>query len=603
MVKRKPKRAWWNIPGHILAMTRTRDGRSQLGLYVSVTGVFLSACGLIDRVWLSPDEVTPEAARFGWNEMLAAKEAPLIAAQTPKFAITDENGDTLSGAGKNAELWKFTKLANGGKHVPCWKQESGDCVSMGATTAETYRMGYQIGREQRNEVLKIPFPPYTYGGSRVTIGRGQLGRQPGSVGAWAAQFAQSHGIYTVDQAALDGYTYSGRLADQWGQTGPPKKAVEFGRKFRIRSVAQVKSWNDVRDALVHGYPVTVASNVGFNGGSYDRDGKRWLQPRGNWGHQMCFIGVEDRPGRQKGAYCQNSWGADAHPKPLNDEPPGGFWVDWQTVHKMVGQGDSWAFSDFDGFPSTDSGADWNAFKLEAVETEEDAAEVAQAEQPEPTPVLLETRKMFPVSLLAVALIAFVGIGVASLIAKYGWSPGTKGTALILIAIVGIGATADAGHRRKMARMQMQQSTGTVCVNGRCPTGYIPSATKPADQGAGLPADMKPAEANTESFNAFGPMPVESKPANVWTAWPTGKHLRTYADCYEHETDFVLVIGPEEAALHELETADKPVAHEVSHNVIEPGSYHIHLQGGQLVKEPLAKSSALHVSTVRVRRDP
>ena len=319
--------------------------------------------GVIDGYFTRP-EITPDAAKFGWSEEAAKVDAPRIAALTPAFAIRDTEGNVISGAGKESSLWRFAKLCNNGKHIPTWRQESGDCVSMGWSNAIAYRQGYQIIQEGRFEKLEIPFPPYMYGISRVQVGKRQLGRGAGSIGAWAGQGSQGYGVVNVSQVTKLGIKYSGKLADKYGWEGPPEQLITLGKKHRVNQISQVKSWEDARDALAYGFPVTIASNVGFEGGYYDKDGKRFLRPAGKWPHQMCLIGMDDRPGHEKGAYCINSWGVDAHPKPIGDEPPGGFWIDWQTVQRITSQGDSWAYSDFDGFTISreDAVADWSIFK-------------------------------------------------------------------------------------------------------------------------------------------------------------------------------------------------------------------------------------------------
>lgn len=556
-------RPWYNVPGHLYDLSRSADGRTRLTLYGAVGLIMFALGGLVDRTFVSPEQVTPEDARFGWNESVAKEEAPRIAAMMPKFAITDADGNVVSGAGQNAELWRFTKLVNGGKHIAGWKQETGDCVSFGAARAIMVRQAFQIAHDQRNEVLKIPFPPYIYGTSRVLIGKRQLGRQPGSVGAWAAQATQAYGVLPTEHAAALGYQYSGQLADQWGLQGPPRDAITYASKFRIRTVSQVRTWEDTRDALVHGYPVTVASNVGFTGGSYDLDGKRWLRARGNWGHQMCFTGVEDRPGRTKGAYCMNSWGVDAHPKPLNDEPPGGFWVDAATVQRMVSQNDSWAYSDFDGFPS-EQVADWNAFKsqIEANHQpgEQEAELLARSEQPDPQPVLMEVRSMFSLSLLWCCLVSGVLLGSVALIAKYGGKSGRVSAALLLAAamIYGASTDVDAGPRRRAARYQAYQAQQTyqaqaataqacacppgACCNGacaNCPANAVNAGWKCGPNGCVPPASTRTIERvktrtiHAASFNAFPPVEVSEAPAaeqspepTVWSAMPAPEPVAT-----------------------------------------------------------------------------
>lgn len=630
MVRRKKPRSavWWNVIGHARNLLRDPDGRIQLGIYVALCLLIFSVPGIIDRALFSPLQITPAEARFGWDEATARQEAPAIAASMPKFAIRDSDGNVVSGAGKNAELWKFAKLINDGKHIATWKQQSGDCVSMGWSNAIAYRMAFQIAKEQRNEILKIPFPPYAYGTSRVLVGGRQLGRGQGSIGAWAAQASLSWGVLPTDKANELGYVYSGQLADRWGWEGPPKVTTDYASKFRIRTVSQVRSWEDVRDALVHGFPVTVASNVGFDGGYYDRDGKRWLQAGGKWPHQMCFIGVEDRPGRLKGAYCINSWGINAHPRPLHDEPPGGFWVDWQWVQRMVAQGDSWAYSDFDGFPSEDAaGADWNAFKLTAVNDEAEAELVARAEQPEPQPALLEVRQMVPLEILIPIALFAVLLMAGCLYARYGMKSKIAGTLLLVACIFGVAERAEAGYRHRLAQMQRRFAasqcatcptgvcaTGNCptanCANGQCSTGYQRPANKPRNPYAGLSSDAIPdavqvatAETIPEAlFNPFASPTAQDAAPNVWTAFaPPGPKLRTYADCYAHETDFLLIVGNEADALHELETAAQPVAFEKSHPSIKVGKYHMFQHQGKLLYKSHTPPLARVVGAISVRK--
>lgn len=632
MTRRKkygPK--WWQVWRIVGDKLRDPDGRTQLLLYAGAVLFGFAIFGIADRTLVVPDDITDHEHRFGWNETIAKAEAPVIAASMPKFAITDADGKVLSGEGKSAELWKFAKLVNGGKHIATWRQESGDCVSMGWSNAIAYRQAYQIAKEQRNEILKIPFPPYAYGTSRVLIGKRQLGRGAGSVGAWAAQASLSWGVLPTDKANELGFHYSGRLADNWGWNGPPKATTEYGSKFRIRTVAQVRSWDDLRDALVHGFPVTIASNVGFNGGSYDRDGKRWLRAAGSWPHQMCVIGVEDRPDRLKGAYIINSWGTDAHPRPLNDEPLGGFWADAKTIQRIVSQGDSWAYSDFDGFPATDDvGGDWTAFKAEAQADPQEAELVARVEQPDPKPVLLETRKMFSLPFLYCVMVLAVVMFVYGIYRKYGNGKyvGLMGAILIGACLIGVADRAQAGHRR---RLQMRQTyaasacncpTGVCalgqcaangcangqcatanCANGKCSTGYVRPAGKPRNPNAGLSPELQGTEVAAEKlpadiFNAFEQPDIGLQ---AWTSFaPADRSLRTYEDCYEHEKDFVLVVGSESDALMELEASSKPVAWEASHKQIAAGKYRVFDAGGLKI-EPLAKPDANLVSKIAVRK--
>jgi hypothetical protein len=202
--------------------------------------------------------------------------------------------------------------------------------------------------------VRLAHRPFIYGVSRTAedLGNKRL-RGDGSVGAWAAHAVQQYGVLAADDRGVP--EYSGELSRQWGAKGVPEQFYWQASLFKVRTVARVQSYEDVRDALANGYPVTIASNVGFQMKPVVAGGKHWGRASGTWAHQMCLIGVDDKAvspfTSQPGAcYCLNSWGANAHGTPADDAPPGGFWIDRTTVERIVGQGDSWAFSNFDGFP-------------------------------------------------------------------------------------------------------------------------------------------------------------------------------------------------------------------------------------------------------------
>ena len=287
--------------------------------------------------------------QFGWvppdlrdAETNAAVEQ-LVASLPPFFVV----GSTDSTAGKRCVLWDYTKKINGGEHLPTYRQEVGDCVSQGAANAVNYLSAMEIVRLQDRERWRPAFQPYIYGISRVQIGGGRIGGD-GSVGAWAAEGVKRFGVLFADDEGVP--KYSGDVARRWGnRPGPPAHFIERGKSHPVKSTALVTTYEEVREAICNGYPVTVASNQGFQMRPRLDQGKAWGVPSGSWAHQMCFIGVDDQ-GQRPGCYCLNSWGADAHGSPAGDEPPGGFWVDAEIVNRMVRQRDSFAFSQFDGFP-------------------------------------------------------------------------------------------------------------------------------------------------------------------------------------------------------------------------------------------------------------
>ncbi len=278
-----------------------------------------------------------------------AERAAVVAQGLPKFLVVGADGqdNTL----KNVRLWD-AMLAVRGSHLPNIPQQIGDCVSWGAAHAVDYLQAVQMVRGPPGEFqFKEAYPPYIYGVSRVLVGRkhGSNFRGDGSVGAYAAEGLRDYGVLRSDADQVP--PYSGAVAKQWGNSGPPEWAVTTGKPFAVKTIAQVNSAAEARDAIVNGYPVTIASGWWGTTKIDVVDGRRLATRNTSWGHQQCLIGYD---GSSRGGpyfYCLNSWGDNAHPLPLQGEPPGGYWIRFSDVDHICREGDSWALSGFDGFPA------------------------------------------------------------------------------------------------------------------------------------------------------------------------------------------------------------------------------------------------------------
>lgn len=303
------------------------------------------------------DGVTPPEHRMGWAGPEAVEQAKPIVEAMPEFRIVGEVGDNDD---KNVRLWKAA-IAVTGSHLPNYPQQVGDCVAFGAKNAVEYLQCVQMTRGPPASFRPI-FPSYIYGTSRVQIGEGRL-RGDGSVGAWAAKAVQQYGVLAADHDRCP--EYSGSISREWGRNGPPEWALDEGRKWPVKTVAQVSTAEEAREALCHGYPLTVASSFGSRD-FRERDGRLVARGNGSWSHQMCLIAYDgSAPSGERYFYCLNSWGAKAHPAPLGDEPPGGFWITWDQCDRIVGQGDSFAFSAFEGFPAQE--LDFSIFRTTRTE--------------------------------------------------------------------------------------------------------------------------------------------------------------------------------------------------------------------------------------------
>lgn len=254
----------------------------------------------------------------------------------------------LPKATESRKLWDFAKKVTG-DHLPNYRQEIGDCVSFGAKNAVQYLTCVQIAQGGRLEYHHV-FPPWIYGTSRHDIGGDRLGNSDGSLGSWAAEAVRTLGILFADDEGVP--PYGGRVASQWGsRSGPPREFYAVAKDNPVKTTAKVSNFNEAAAALSNGYPVTIASDVGFAGNNMQgrvSNGKCMESASGSWGHQMVLIGVDmsDRT-----VFVLNSWGSDLWSNQPDGAPPGGFWINERDANRILGQDDSWAFSQFDGFPA------------------------------------------------------------------------------------------------------------------------------------------------------------------------------------------------------------------------------------------------------------
>lgn len=325
------------------------SGKVAFGGSISILGLvvasfFASCSGEI--------KTTPAEVRMGWRpEIVATDEHKAIVAAMPPFELTDEDGNRVvqDNVKANVRLWKWSKLVNGGQHLPNVPQEVGDCVSWGAANAINYTAAVQIARDGAPEEFHRAYPPWLYGASRVLIGNGKL-RGDGSVGAWAAAAAQKYGVLRADAPGVP--AYSGNVARQWGsKPGPPEEFKEAAKPFTVQTVAKMRNADDVMNANCNGYGVSIASDAGFLMTPPLVDGCRLNRRSGTWNHQMSVVGYDGETWGEPRFYVLNSWGPNAHGTPGGDEPPGGFWITKKDMEYIVQQGDSFAFSGFKGFPS------------------------------------------------------------------------------------------------------------------------------------------------------------------------------------------------------------------------------------------------------------
>lgn len=226
-----------------------------------------------------------------------------------------------------------------------------NCVSFGFALCIETLMAVEITLHNEPEEWpdKEIATEWIYGTSRVLVGGGRLGNSDGSLGSWASKAVREHGtLLRKKYGSYNLSTYSGSKAKSWGYRGLPSNQLEpIADEHPVKTTSLITSYDQAVDSIFNGYPVAVCSNQGF---SSTRDSEGFARASGSWAHCMAFVSMDDESNRP-GLLCVNSWGPSwiRGPKRHN-QPEGSFWVDAQVADRMLRQQDSYALSNFEGYP-------------------------------------------------------------------------------------------------------------------------------------------------------------------------------------------------------------------------------------------------------------
>jgi hypothetical protein len=291
-----------------------------------------------------PDPEPPFA--FGWvDDPNAVREA---SANLPFARFCHTEAFTVRYDGPDdVYLWDACRKVTGDLLPPRDQKRVGACVGFATASAVEHLECVQIASGSDDGYRDLA-PEVIYAGSRVEIGGGRI-RGDGSVGAWAAKFVTEYGV--VPRGTFGPYdlrAYDEDRCREYGRTGVPAELEQLAKAHPVRSVSNVRTWEECRAAIRNGYPLIVCSSQGF---TMERDADGFCRPSGRWNHAMAVVGT--RGGRRPGAFLLNSWGPNVHtgPRGPGDPSPAGFWVDAAVLDRMLRQGDSWAFSNVVGFPA------------------------------------------------------------------------------------------------------------------------------------------------------------------------------------------------------------------------------------------------------------
>ena len=277
----------------------------------------------------------------GWISAPDEVDRQLSTLRRPMFR---QAASHLSGSGTDREilLYQAFKAVHGGAYPDYPPQTIGDCVGHGFGHGVDLLGAVQIAIGHKVEAFEPTATEAVYAMARVDVGSERGSYSDGAIGAWAAKAVSTLG--TVGRSVVG--PYDGNRSKEWGARGIPAEIKARALAHRVKAVALVQTYAELEDALANGYPVPVCSNQGF---TLARDEDGFCSPQGTWGHCMLIVGV--RSGRRPGACLFQSWGSGMPTGPLGlDQPANSFWADRDVVAAMLAMRDSWALSQFDGYP-------------------------------------------------------------------------------------------------------------------------------------------------------------------------------------------------------------------------------------------------------------
>ncbi len=247
-----------------------------------------------------------------------------------------------SGAGKLSTPYKSVfKLSAEKPYLE--RQTTGDCVSHGTRNAVDVSRAVQIDVGRKLESF------ITIGATEAIYGcRGHGGQ--GMSCSEAAEFVHKEGgiLLRKKYDIIDLSTYDATIGTRWGSRGVPEDVKKLAREHQVKTLTQVRTVEEARDALANGYGIAVCSNQGF---SSQRDDKGFSKPQGSWSHCMAWTACDDT-GSEPAFLVQNSWGKfndGGHPQ-WGPIPDGSFLIHADVAARMLKSDSSFAFSAVQGFP-------------------------------------------------------------------------------------------------------------------------------------------------------------------------------------------------------------------------------------------------------------
>ena len=250
---------------------------------------------------------------------------------------------TLYGSGKDKLSLPFKSLLKfDSEFGPSERQTTGDCVSHSTRNAVDITRAVEIDVKGERE-------DFVARGATEAIYQSRGHKRQGMTCSGAARYVHDKGgiLLRQDYGAVDLSTYNSKTGSQ--HKIPNSVYRDEARKHQVKTISNIRTVDEARDALANGYAISVCSGYGF---SSRRDSHGIAKRSGKWSHAMAWIACDDTLKRLNETLflVQNSWGSwNSGPK-CCDQPEGSFWIREKDARGMLSGGGAWVFSNVDGFP-------------------------------------------------------------------------------------------------------------------------------------------------------------------------------------------------------------------------------------------------------------
>lgn len=225
---------------------------------------------------------------------------------------------------------------------PSEKQTTGDCVSHATRNAIDITRAVEI-KNGDNE-------SFVARGATEAIYQSRGHKRQGMSCSVAARYVHQNGgiLLRKKYADVDLSVYNSSIG---AKLKIPESVYRTeAKKHQVKTISNIRTVEEARDALANGYAISVCSGYGF---SSKRDKNGIAKRSGGWNHAMAWIACDDTHTRFKETLflVQNSWGMwNSGPK-VHDQPDGSFWIREKDARDMLSGGGAWVFSDVNGFPA------------------------------------------------------------------------------------------------------------------------------------------------------------------------------------------------------------------------------------------------------------